>query len=205
MCIRDSANGSSTNYLTNVLKVPVSCTKTGVKHLHHEASTKYDIGIYFEANGHGTVLFSERFQQVLQNEPKTTATQTLLLFQKIINQTVGDAMADMLGVITVLSVSKITPSQWDQGYKDLPNKLAKVIVPDRSVFITTNQERQLTSPVGLQEKIDVAVSKVTNGRSFVRASGTEDAVRVYAEAATQEETEKLSQEVCKFVLSSVSN
>jgi phosphoacetylglucosamine mutase len=30
---------------------------TGVKHLHHEAE-KYDIGVYFEANGHGTVLFN---------------------------------------------------------------------------------------------------------------------------------------------------
>lgn len=38
--------------------VPVSCVSTGVKHLHHEAECKYDVGVYFEANGHGTVLFS---------------------------------------------------------------------------------------------------------------------------------------------------
>jgi hypothetical protein len=31
-----------------------SCVPTGVKHLHHEAQ-KFDIGVYFEANGHGTV------------------------------------------------------------------------------------------------------------------------------------------------------
>lgn len=30
---------------------------TGVKYLHHEAKV-FDIGIYFEANGHGTVLFT---------------------------------------------------------------------------------------------------------------------------------------------------
>lgn len=35
-------------------KVPVACVPTGVKHLHHKA-LDYDIGIYFEANGHGTV------------------------------------------------------------------------------------------------------------------------------------------------------
>lgn len=51
------ANGSSTQYLTKQLQVPVSCVSTGVKHLHHEAE-KYDVGVYFEANGHGTVLFS---------------------------------------------------------------------------------------------------------------------------------------------------
>jgi len=33
--------------------------KTGVKHLHHKA-LGFDVSIYFEANGHGTVLFSKR-------------------------------------------------------------------------------------------------------------------------------------------------
>lgn len=32
----------------------MKCTKTGVKHLHH-AAQEFDIGVYFEANGHGTV------------------------------------------------------------------------------------------------------------------------------------------------------
>lgn len=33
--------------------------KTGVKFVHHEAE-KYDVGVYFEANGHGTVLFKDK-------------------------------------------------------------------------------------------------------------------------------------------------
>jgi phosphomannomutase len=36
----------------------VACVPTGVKHLHHKA-LEYDIGVYFEANGHGTVIFSD--------------------------------------------------------------------------------------------------------------------------------------------------
>ena len=48
------ANGSSTNYLLNELKVDVKCVPTGVKHLHH-AAKDFHIGVYFEANGHGTV------------------------------------------------------------------------------------------------------------------------------------------------------
>ena len=39
-------------------KVPVACVPTGVKHLHHKA-LEYDVGVYFEANGHGTVVFSD--------------------------------------------------------------------------------------------------------------------------------------------------
>ena len=42
-------------------------TPTGVKYLH-EAAHHFDIGVYFEANGHGTVLFSKallaRLEQV---------------------------------------------------------------------------------------------------------------------------------------------
>lgn len=39
-------------------------TPTGVKYLH-EAAHHYDIGVYFEANGHGTVLFSKAFLEQL--------------------------------------------------------------------------------------------------------------------------------------------
>ena len=46
------------------LGVDVAITPTGVKHLHEEA-VKFDIGIYFEANGHGTVLFSQPLLQRL--------------------------------------------------------------------------------------------------------------------------------------------
>lgn len=53
------ANGTSTTYLTNTLGVAVGCTPTGVKYLHH-AAVEFDVGVYFEANGHGTVLFSSR-------------------------------------------------------------------------------------------------------------------------------------------------
>lgn len=38
----------------------------GVKYLHHEAKV-FDIGIYFEANGHGTVLFKPSLLQRLQD------------------------------------------------------------------------------------------------------------------------------------------
>ena len=37
------------------------CAKTGVKHVMRKAQD-YDIGIFFEANGHGTVLYSDKVQ-----------------------------------------------------------------------------------------------------------------------------------------------
>lgn len=56
---------------------------------------------------------------------------------------------------------------------------------DRRVIDTTDAERRAVTPAGLQEAIDNLVKKYRQARSFVRPSGTEDVVRVYAEADTQ--------------------
>lgn len=42
----------------------MSCVPTGVKHLHRKA-LEYDIGVYFEANGHGTVVFSNNARNLI--------------------------------------------------------------------------------------------------------------------------------------------
>lgn len=63
------ANGASTNYIKKFLdNFKITCAKTGVKYLHH-AAKQYDIGIYFESNGHGTVLFKtyKSYNHVLKN------------------------------------------------------------------------------------------------------------------------------------------
>lgn len=187
------ANGSSTSYLDNVLKIPVSCVPTGVKHLHH-AAERYDIGVYFEANGHGTVLFSpEALHQIDSTEPTSPAQHTALAdlraLSELINQTVGDALSDLLLVETILATRQWTPKEWDSAYTDLPNRLVKVLVQDRNVFTTTDAERTLVNPQGLQAKIDATVKKYSKGRSFVRPSGTEDCVRVYAEASSKTEAD----------------
>ncbi|CAG8466966.1 10826_t:CDS:10 [Acaulospora morrowiae] len=197
------ANGSATNYLKNVMKVPVSCVSTGVKHLHHEA-TKYDIGVYFEANGHGTVLFSPEALKTISSAKCETAEQEdalkrLRALTDLINQTVGDALSDMLLVEAILVNKQWTLKDWDQAYTDLPSRLVKVVVSDRHIFKGTNAERTLIEPVGLQEKIDALVGKYKDGRSFVRPSGTEDVVRVYAEAATREECDELAYKVSGLV------
>jgi phosphoacetylglucosamine mutase len=56
-----------------------------------------------------------------------------------------------------------------------------------------------TPCAGLQEAIDSAVAKYPQGRAFARPSGTEDAVRVYAEADTQAAADSLAREVAQLV------
>jgi phosphoacetylglucosamine mutase len=101
------ANGASTDYITSNLKLPVVCTNTGVKFLHH-AATKFDVGVYFEANGHGTVVFSDlALKRIGKYEPQSPAQQsaltTLRALTNLINQTVGDALSDMLLVEVILA------------------------------------------------------------------------------------------------------
>ncbi|CAO1615481.1 unnamed protein product [Sympodiomycopsis kandeliae] len=204
-CVQTAyANGSSTKYLKQ--RVPITCTPTGVKYLHH-AAERYDIGVYFEANGHGTVLFSPQAQQVIHEAQSTDsnspavedALNQLSSLIELINQTVGDALSDMLLVEVILRSRQWDSQDWDGSYEDLPNKLLKVQVKDRFKYITEDAERRLTSPPGLQDKIDEIVGKYKEARSFVRPSGTEDCVRVYAETSLAGELDSLAKAVAKVV------
>ncbi|VEU23987.1 DEKNAAC105189 [Brettanomyces naardenensis] len=196
------ANGSSTEFIESKLKIPVYFTPTGVKHLHQKA-LEFDVGIYFEANGHGTVVFSPNYVKQLRDyqaadEEEKKTVETLLLLVDLINQAVGDSICDLTAVLVALKLTKKSVYSWGNDYKELPNRLYKLSVKDRFLFKTTDAERRLVSPKGLQEKIDEVVGKYEKGRSFVRASGTEDAVRVYAEASGTEECERLGKEVCEL-------
>ncbi|XP_067900820.1 phosphoacetylglucosamine mutase isoform X2 [Heterodontus francisci] len=188
------ANGSSTKYIEEVMKVPVHCVNTGVKYLHHKAQ-EFDVGVYFEANGHGTVLFSKTAESKIRHlardkkqlKEKSNAAKMLENTIDLINQTVGDAISDLLTIEAILSIKGFTIQQWDLIYTDLPNRQLKVQVSDRQAIVTVDAGRRAVSPVGLQQDIDALVKKYNLSRAFVRPSGTEDVVRVYAEAVTQED------------------
>ena len=190
------ANGASTHFVKNVMpqsSVTIKLAKTGVKFVEHEAKT-FDIGMYFEANGHGTVIFSEKALNLL--ETARPATDKILGFYKLINQAVGDAISDCLAVETVLACLGLSIQQWDELYEDLPSRQGKISVSDRTLIKCTHDETRIVSPFSLQEKIDNLVSAAgPQARAFVRPSGTEDAVRVYAEALTVELANSLAFQV----------
>lgn len=75
----------------------------------------------------------------------------------------------------------------------------QVKVADRTAFVTEQADTVLVSPPGIQLAVDELVGRAAGGRSFVRPSGTEDVVRVYAEAATADEAAALSAQVSAVV------
>lgn len=55
----------------------------------------------------------------------------------------------------------MTLADWDQLYSDLPSKMLAVEVKDRSAIKTTDAERRVSAPAGLQEAIDGIVVRNT--------------------------------------------
>lgn len=201
------ANGASTDYVRDTLKLPALFAKTGVKYVHH-AAAEFDVGVYFEANGHGTVLmhpaFLERLAAVspsaisegdLQAAVGVAAAAALRKLHGaslLINQAIGDALSDSMFVEAALSCLSWSVYDWDSLYEDVPSRQCKLAVQDRTAITTIEDESRVLQPKVLQDAIDALVSAVPRGRAFVRPSGTEDVVRVYAEAASQEQADALA-------------
>ena len=203
------ANGASTRYIENTLGLETMCTPTGVKHLHPAAET-FDVGVYFEANGHGTALFSDaalsaiaaRAADEAVSDAARAAAKSLLALAETINPAVGDALSGVLVVEAVLKAKRWRLEDWDAMYADLPSTQVKVRVRDRSVIVTADAERRVVRPEGMQAAIDAAVTACGEGsaaRAFARPSGTEDVVRVYAEARTRETADALALSLAEIV------
>lgn len=56
------------------------------------------------------------------------ATRTLATLMEVINQTVGDAISDLLILETVLHARGWSIQDWEAAYTDLPNRQLKVTV-----------------------------------------------------------------------------
>jgi len=225
------ANGAATAYVAKVVRAEIACAKTGVKYVHAAAHDRFDVGVYFEANGHGTVLFSPSFYRMIDAaEARLAATvpqpwhsgraglalHRLRVLPSLVNQAVGDAISDVLLVDAILYLKGWSIGDWDALYEDLPSRQCKVKVGDRSIIRTDESEARAVAPPRLQPALDSAMealdgrsrSGIPSGggavaparsRCFVRPSGTENAVRVYAEASTQADADGLASEAAALV------
>jgi len=199
------ANGAAGAYIRS-LGVTTRLAKTGVKYVHHVA-TQYDLAVYFEANGHGTLLFSDRALSMIQaardtardagDAPKEAAATRLLLVKQLINQAIGDALSDLLLVEGILSHRGWGLAEWDDLYEDLPSRQTKLAVADRTALTVSDDETRTLVPAALQVQLDALAAATECGRCFVRPSGTEDVVRVYAEAKSVEAADALALQVAQ--------
>ena len=90
----------------------------------------------------------------------------------------------MFVCLAILQINNITPTQWNDLYTDLPSKQIKVEVSDKSLITCSSNEMEIVSPIVLQQRLNQYMKDIPSGRCFIRPSGTEDVVRIYAEADT---------------------
>ncbi len=186
------ANGAYTSYIRKHLpKVKNIYAKTGVKYLHTEAK-QFDIGIYFESNGHGTILFDENFLNLHNDNIK------LRTISKLASQVTGDAIANMLLVEIILMSSFMSFDKWCYLYEDLPYKQMK-FSKDRTLFKTDYCEQRCISPISIQNTIDKLIYEYPNSRCFVRPSGTENVVRLYVESQNIENVEFIANKLASEI------
>lgn len=204
------SNGGATQFLEALEGIDVVVAKTGVKHLE-KAVKGFDVGVYWEPNGHGTVIFGEGGLKRIKEEmsklegdavgsEQRQSLEMLVAISELANQAVGDGVADLLLVLAILTVKDVDFDEWLRIYEERCSWNLAVRVADKAVIQTTDCDRVIKEPVQLRD----AVAKATGGeesRAFVRPSGTEDIVRVYAEAPVgcEERAREMALEVGRAV------
>ncbi|CAN1150514.1 Phosphoacetylglucosamine mutase [Linum perenne] len=179
------ANGASSNYLRQ-LGLEVVFTPTGVNTCMKKQQTMMLESILKPMDMAPSCSLTT---SCLGSEEHKAALR-LLAVSNLINQAVGDALSGLLLVEAILLHMGWSICNWNGLYQDLSS---------RTAVITTNAETVAVKPPGIQEAINAEIAKYPSGRSFIRPSGAEDVIRVYAEASTQEEADSLANSVGRIV------
>ena len=175
-------NGACVDYVKDLYEVSSKvnlhcvCTPTGIKHLH-EAALKYDVSVYFEQNGHGNVIVNK-------------SIESLNFLSGLFHPNIGDGIVDFYMALYALQELKWSVQDWNKIYSSYPNKMGKIQVQNKAIFVCNEDESKLLSPVEYQEFLEELCEK-EQCRTFVRASGTENVVRLYVECKDASKLESI--------------
>lgn len=122
---------------------------TGVKNAHPIVN-KYDIGANDEPNGHGTVACKwDKILEAIKDKQDTLEAKKLVAILKLSNMTVGDAIANLLLLESIMRDLDYSIEDFAGIYEENPSRMYKAVVPDRNKFKTIWDESRLTQPIEL--------------------------------------------------------
>ncbi len=115
--VTNYSNQALVEYIRN-LGLKVIITPTGVKYTHATA-IKHDIGIYYEANGHGTVFMKNKFLKKIKklfnfNNQNDVLDWKLLNF---FNKETGDAILNLFQIELYLRYLKMSREKFSKIFK----------------------------------------------------------------------------------------
>jgi phosphoacetylglucosamine mutase len=199
------SNGAFMNYIAKTLGLKLVVAKTGVKHLHKKAK-QFDIALYFESNGHGTIYTNEdvitkitKLNSYCMSAQDSQVLEMINIFLSTFNRTTGDSLSIFIATECSLKLLNMTSNDLYNIYTELPATNSKLQVKNKDIFVPNDDETRLVQPEAMQSVIDEVVSKYPDSRCFIRPSGTEDVVRIYAEARTIDEANEMTELVRKHI------
>jgi phosphoacetylglucosamine mutase len=180
------SNSGAMDYLKQK-GVTVVLSQTGVKNFVKE-SKKFDVGLFSEPNGHGSIYFSKRLIDKLEEKGSNSILKTMA---RMFDPCVGDAIANLLVFKALLkSTADLEP------YRETISRLLIVKIKDKNLIKVDSTYRVIDSKI--QKKIDEQVLTF-KGRAFVRPSGTEDLVRVFAECQDRKDCDKMALNIAQMI------
>ncbi len=201
------SNGAFMKFIEKDLEFPLLLAKTGVKHLHQKAKL-FDIAVYFESNGHGTVFSQEdvlkKIQKLncfIESSSDSQTLELISIFISMFNRTTGDSLSALIAIESSLMLNNMKLITLYEIYNELESVNVKVIVKDKNVFIPNEDDTKLLEPREIQNEINQIVSQYSGlARCFVRPSGTEDIVRIYSEAENLDVAKEIAEKVKLVIL-----
>lgn len=108
---------------------------------------------------------------------------------KLANPSVGDAITNFLLIEIALQYLKKTYTNTLELYVDLKYKTSKIAVKNKGNLKVTEIEDKVVEPADIQPAIESILEKHKGKKAFLRASGTENVLRLHVQADTAEQVE----------------
>ena len=151
------------------IRVENKIVSIGVKNLLRE-TPNYDVAIYFESNGHGSIMVNNHH-----------GIQELIVLKRLFSQVIGDAIANLIGVKYILQRSHKTPSDMKALFKTRESRILKIPIDKNIKYDTNYDQTELREPKELASTYEKFIRDNLGIRTFVRPSGTEPILRAYVE------------------------
>jgi phosphoacetylglucosamine mutase len=102
-----------------------------------------------------------------------------LMSCKLANPSVGDAITNFLLIEIALQYLKKTYTNTLELYVDLKYKTSKIAVKNKGNLKVTEIEDKVVEPADIQTAIESILEKHKGKKAFLRASGTENVLRLH--------------------------
>ncbi|RJP56377.1 MAG: hypothetical protein C4541_12475 [Candidatus Auribacter fodinae] len=197
--------------------VPVMKTKVGDKYVR-EAATQWalgdgkdmpahGVGVYYEAAGHGSMIFSNEFIEAVKQAPASRAKDVLQAILDIQNMAGGDGIRNLLLFYALMEMEGLDFDKLNDPsylYPEVPKiELEMRVKYKNNVTSVDDLGEELTAPSDLVDFVNQTQQRLGGDyRIIVRASGTSPKVRVQVDGPDKHLREEAAYQIAQAIYDS---